>query len=57
MFGCTAESPSRSAANQEHSATASRKKSVDVPRKEVSVLDTKGDEKAVTSPMGWIVLF
>jgi hypothetical protein len=49
VFGCTAENPSRSAANQEHSATASSQKSVDVPKKEVSVLDTKGDEKAVTS--------
>jgi hypothetical protein len=51
VFGCTAESPSRGAANQEHSATASSQKSVDVPKKEVSVLDTKGHEKAVTSPI------
>ena len=49
VFGCTAESPSRGAANKEHSATASSQKSADVPKKEVSVLDTKGHEKAVTS--------
>ena len=49
VFGCTAESPSRSAANQEHSETASSQKLVDVPKKEVSVLDTKGHEKVVTS--------
>jgi len=49
VFGCTAESPSRGAANQEHSATASSQKSIDLPKEEVSVLDTKGHEKAVTS--------
>jgi hypothetical protein len=51
VFGCTAESPSRGAANQEHSATASSQKSVDVPIKEVTVIKTKGHKKALTSPI------
>ena len=50
-LGCAPDSPSRGEANGKYAAGGTSQRSADVPKKEISGLDTNAYEKAVPSPI------